>query len=386
MEMSMIQNQMQGVVSLQGGREAALSSGLFGGMSGDPFLEIFMRMAEGMMESGDLTNMTQGEDEGNETTDVLLQSFAAMLHANPLLAAQLPVEMEQMPQAGVAGMEELIQKTSSGTVSQEQLLTMLQGIVQNKAIATVSVKEQPKPAGFMLNQDVEMDVEGLTAKEMKAIVVQSSTSQGGAAQEIMEVQRQFSTAVDTAKRQLQGQKTQDDKSQKVELETFALRPETNASEVIKGKEIIPLEKANLTEQIQTEIKTHLTKGESEFTMKLKPEALGEITVKMTKTDGKVTVQIVAASQQTSQLLNRDIGMLRDALRPLQAEVQQVITTENTSTQHGMEQFNMQHFAQQNKNGSTHHSGASSYEDRNNEEEVATEQAAEQQSANWNVYV
>ena len=73
-------------------------------------------------------------------------------------------------------------------------------------------------------------------------------------------------------------------------------------------------------------------GKREFTLKLKPESLGEITVKLIEKAGKMSLTISAASAQTARLINSDLSALREAVRPMQVEVHEAVTEAPQSEQ------------------------------------------------------
>ena len=62
------------------------------------------------------------------------------------------------------------------------------------------------------------------------------------------------------------------------------------------------------EQMYKGISENLEKGRSEFTVKLRPEGLGEILVKLVSDEGgKAILSLVASSEKTAELLNRESG-------------------------------------------------------------------------------
>ncbi len=82
-------------------------------------------------------------------------------------------------------------------------------------------------------------------------------------------------------------------------------------------------------------------GEGEFVMKLNPEELGEVTIKLVNEDGKSTLQITAASQAASRLINSDLNVLREVFRPMEIEVRdaEIAVAETQGSQ--MQGFDMQ---------------------------------------------
>ena len=106
--------------------------------------------------------------------------------------------------------------------------------------------------------------------------------------------------------------------------------------------------SKVLEQVTDGIKQNISLGKSEFVIKLKPEALGEITVKLVEEAGKTTLSITTASAQTAKLINNDIDALRKAVAPMNVEVHYAVTSSNETAGGSMQQFNMsgQQFAEQ----------------------------------------
>lgn len=91
---------------------------------------------------------------------------------------------------------------------------------------------------------------------------------------------------------------------------------------VKGLQV-PVSAPQLVQQIQTGITANLAEGKTEFTMKLTPEGLGELTVKLVEDAGKTVLHITASSVQTQKLLTSEIDNLRTVMRPYQVEVEPV---------------------------------------------------------------
>lgn len=96
----------------------------------------------------------------------------------------------------------------------------------------------------------------------------------------------------------------------------------------------------LNEQISAGIKENLSLGKSEFTVKLNPESLGEITVKLVEESGRTTLTITTASAQTAKLINSDMDALKAAVSPMNVQVNEAVTNSGASAQSGMQQFDM----------------------------------------------
>ena len=86
----------------------------------------------------------------------------------------------------------------------------------------------------------------------------------------------------------------------------------------------PLEKPDIPEQIFSGLSQNLKAGRGEFVIKLVPEGLGEITVKLLSLEGRTTLRLITASAETAKLINNDLAALQNALRPIRVEVQEAV--------------------------------------------------------------
>lgn len=107
---------------------------------------------------------------------------------------------------------------------------------------------------------------------------------------------------------------------------------------------------DILEQVRTGITDKLAAGDTnEFVLKLKPEGLGQITVKMVETDGKISLSIITSSQQAQNALSSQLGSLKEALRPFHAEVSQIVTQDHSMNQNNPNQSGFQqNFAEQHR--------------------------------------
>lgn len=81
--------------------------------------------------------------------------------------------------------------------------------------------------------------------------------------------------------------------------------------------------APLPEQIRSGIEQGLEKQLSQFTIRLKPEGMGEILVHMASTGGKISLSIGVSNMETQKILAGEMMHLKETLAPLNAEVQEL---------------------------------------------------------------
>lgn len=77
------------------------------------------------------------------------------------------------------------------------------------------------------------------------------------------------------------------------------------------------------EQLKAGVEQGMKRELSEFTIKLKPEGLGEIIVHMASANGRTSVSIGVSNPETEKLVNSQMMSLKEMLQPLHAEVEEV---------------------------------------------------------------
>ena len=96
-----------------------------------------------------------------------------------------------------------------------------------------------------------------------------------------------------------------------------------------------IDEAPIPEQLRAGIEQGIAKQLNQFTIRLKPEGLGEILVHMTSSGGKIALSIGVTNQETQKLLSSEMMHLKETLEPLHAEVQEIYH----NSQGGMEMMN-----------------------------------------------
>lgn len=97
---------------------------------------------------------------------------------------------------------------------------------------------------------------------------------------------------------------------------------------------------NISEQITDGVKANLNLEKTEFTVKLNPESLGELTLKLVEENGKMVLDITAASESTAKLLNGDLTALRESLGNMNLEIREVTVQAPETVDESIAQFNM----------------------------------------------
>lgn len=100
----------------------------------------------------------------------------------------------------------------------------------------------------------------------------------------------------------------------------------------------------VAEQLKAGLEQGMKRELQEFTIKLKPEGLGDIIVHMATVGGKTAVRIGASNQETEKLISSQMVSLKEMLEPLHAEVEEVYRNSQNAmefAQSGQEMYQQQ---------------------------------------------
>lgn len=279
---------------LEGGGFAQLLLALFGGNSGGDAADLAgLLLANGGKPPGQEDEETPGEAEPDlyALQMAALQALAPELGAIPLV---VPAAME-------AAVDSALPTASP----------LAQGQTQNQ----LPLSQPRQPAAPGTNPDGP-SFELVGQKEaVPALMGQASPFAGG---------EEFRKAISEVKKALA---EQPDKSPVTQVDVEALQHKadhTDLNALSFSQDKAGVKPDDLVNQVKAQILQSRAEGKDEFVVKLKPESLGEITIKMQEHEGKITLSILTASAQTAKLLNESVDALRLSLRPLQAEVREII--------------------------------------------------------------
>ncbi|WP_099205314.1 flagellar hook-length control protein FliK [Scatolibacter rhodanostii] len=362
----------------------------------DPFLAIIENMLGSVTTQEQMVSLEGEKTQENESSDETIQAFAAMFAASSevLPFVQMTTDDESSGlELGQKTDQEVLQEIVSNTQVVNLSDLWQNQTLQNQTLPLVAVnvsEEQITPqikspkSDFLSNLQENLNTESVASfADITSVTWENQstpTNDEETSGDLLSSQRQFFNAVNQAKSKIanDGQDNDLDKTEDGQVEIPFIPKEikaspTNTTSSLKETSAI---ETPLLEQLTTGITEHITESKNEFTMTLKPEALGEITVKLLETEGgKKTLHIVAANAQTAQLLNQELEALKEAVRPMQVEVHEVVQKTPESSQSFLQQFDMsgQQFGQQqsspqHSSQTQHYRGAqSSFEDEMNEE-------------------
>ncbi len=148
--------------------------------------------------------------------------------------------------------------------------------------------------------------------------------------------RQTDLPADTSRVKAQGSKAQlDEKAAPDEHYTAFTQRLNELGYTFKAASQLPVAHANaetqapVPQQVATGVLNAFQNGKTEFTMKLQPEELGDVLVKMVMEQGKISLHIVTATEQSAKLIEGQMSSLRTALKETNLQMESC-TVENQS--------------------------------------------------------
>ena len=276
----------------------------------------------GSSASGFSALQTLGQNSGDVSQDTLTQLLGLLTQSPDAANGSNTVQTLLQQLAGV----------SQSDTAATQLTALLSG--QNSATANLD----PATAGILSQLNAQTTVNA------------ASTDENAGDESLLSQQQSYSRTIARAKELLTKTASSDtEEGQSADK----LHSSLGASKTVTPFELqlqnaAKTESAPLTQQLTEGLKSNLSLGKSEFTMSLKPESLGEITVKLTEEAGKSVLTITAASAATAKLLNSDLDALKAAMAPLNVRVNEAVTQTAAPQQSGSQLFDMagQQFAGQ----------------------------------------
>ncbi len=94
-------------------------------------------------------------------------------------------------------------------------------------------------------------------------------------------------------------------------------------------------------QVAQGVQTALAAGNTQFTITLAPENLGEVTIRLVQTAEGMKLDLIAKNPETQRLLADGMDMLRDNLRPMRVEVASVLTERQDQMLNHQQHFDSQ---------------------------------------------
>jgi hypothetical protein len=360
--------------AMQGANASDLAQG---GM--DAFALIFEQMAMGMMQNqedglvmgedllaGFMENPLEGfmensddESDKTKTDDLMMQIAGTMLVQNP----QWMMFLQQDDASAVQTVSEL-----NLPADVKQFLMDARVAAQNTqqtnvdGLFTETVRQQTtvqpsEPSGDTQTGTSDRFVEILSKGQ------ENDTS----SDELYGLQDTFLRNVREAKSLLDSEKKSDSKELPLDidqLQSDVMSNRFNPLSSIEGRtartEFNQEQTPEIDQQIQDGITENLLRGQKEFVIKLQPEGLGEITVKLLEKPGEASVlSLVTSSAESAKLINDKLNTLQEAMRPLQVQVNMAApdqTVEASQAGSQADNFQQSFLFDQNQSGANQQQG------------------------------
>lgn len=298
-----------------------LGMGQAGQVQGDAFAMIFQQlMGDGAAgEDGDiaalLMQMAGGLQKDQEKLGA--QMAAEMLNTMPNLSPQVMTALVQASWGADQANVEAFAAQMEAMGGKDQLAALMARIPRNVTQALEElVMPEEQEAGQQQNRDF---------LEMLSAAWQEQPKQTA---------RTLTTQLDHASIREAKALMQRDRKQVVNdlPDIEALQAEVDARRFVPvdtgshelQQPIVP-DGEELAQQVKTGIFENVAKGKNEFVVRLKPEGIGEIVVKLSEDKEKISLSILTTSTQTARLISNEVAALQNALKPLNAEVQEITT-------------------------------------------------------------
>ena len=276
------------------------------------------------------------QQDGEQDYTGAMELLAMLFQGN--MPAQMLSDMSDSAQAQQLMQE--VQALMSGVEGLEQGMLQPQAILQQlesgafpqlKNLLT-QAKEQPNEFSALLQKS------GLSEQEAQSLqqMIQGSTLTQETSVDVKKLFEAYSArnAQQNDVKASLNQTAQDDTAEEMLPDADALQAQMNLrsdalSQQMKMGQIAAVDKnaqaeEPIVKQVTQQMQLNLEKGSSEFTIRLRPENLGEITVKLVQKDGAMTLLLAADNENTKKLLNTNLEALREAVRPMQVEVREAV--------------------------------------------------------------
>ena len=310
-----------------------------------------------------------------------------------LTSAQMELLLAQQQQI-VASQQASIGQQTPADITQPQSLFPQEDLLQQPTAVTAMQGTVQAP--------VQKAVLGVQTSKAEPTEPTESEPMGSMkfGQAVMQAQKMLSTKAGEEK----GEGETDMQEEPKKFDVDALQEKVNAGKSTGGAAQlnipVSISEAKLAtvpelpsaEEILAQVKTGLTtgveSGKKEFVIKLKPEGLGEITVRLTEVGSRMSLSITASNTQTQRLISGEMAGLREVMRPMGIEVEATASQDGghfQSQQHS--EFGAGEFgAQQEQQGRQPNRSSYSYTAQNDAYDEPEEQELRPIAEGLNAYI
>lgn len=247
--------------------------------------------------------------------DAALEMLASMVQQAPEAQSTIPTEMLQ---------QETAQAVMPQPAPQQQSTTPQAGTDTQPAAAP----QQADPAMAEIP------------------VTEVEHTQGGQTQSA-DPEVSFQQAVQTAKAQLAAEAEGTEAAPKTDVDIDTLQQQVDEGVHMRNPQFAiqvpdqPMEEAPaapVSTQLAQGIQVAMDNGDGQFTIRLLPEGLGEMEVRLTKTAEGIALNIVARNEDAQKMLAAEIDMLKQSLAPLKVVVESIVTYQDDALQNQQSAF------------------------------------------------
>lgn len=205
-----------------------------------------------------------------------------------------------------------------------------------------AVKTELQGPMFNSQSTDKSTAEGQIISEIKNISVFSDQNSENSSEMLYNGDMGFKSAVAQAQRLMKKEdSSKEELSFDIDSETVAnagTAQTATAAMQEAGAESVKVDAIDL-DDLSQQINAGLSKGEltekKELSVKLKPEGLGEVTIKLVKEANQIKISIVTAGEQTARLLNDNLPNLKQSMQGMGTDVSEVfVERQGAQTEQG----------------------------------------------------
>ncbi len=324
----------------------SLISEMQNGTDGDQLANLLMQLfggdqtdAAGTMLSMDLFG-TQLDSETELSLDSNLQSLLLAMGSQGMTTQNqytLPIEMQQTLLPTYSAQTNLLLADALSKMPTDAQLQMLQVIAEfaktEGQASTVDMLTMQTMSGSGSDNSADSDVAKLIAMLQGQVTGQGETKAITNAQSFSDVlARMQMTGAVKADGETDAQTHETIDLNALQQNLFATAATGQSTSLPQQGDTTQLDRVmDIAKQLLQPMQ-NLTTAKNEFTVKLSPEGLGDITVKMVDAAGKLSLVLTASSYETARLLNAEMATLQSALRPFQPEAEPLIVVQTMQSE------------------------------------------------------
>ena len=268
---------------------------------------------------GQMLNGTEGEDEALGTL------FSSLGDETDDTQLQLAMEMMASTLMGPQAMEMLLGQTDNAALDGITQTAQMQNMLLQQLQAQLALAEEQTETQA---ESSVHDADWTALLDTLTTAWETGTEDKDAVPTHEMDQMQFASAVrqvrDLLAEKARGAKEETQQPLDVEALQAAVDSRQYVPDTVSSRQETP-DLQEITDQLKTGILDNLRQGKIEFVVKLKPEGLGEITVKLTEAKNEISLRIMTSSAAVGRMIANDVNALQNALRPLRAQVQEIVT-------------------------------------------------------------